>query len=103
MFLFLVSKCYIYIHHSYQISVQATVGSNITLECTVSESLYQWQKWLGTYWSNTFQDSSKYGNANTAFLTIYNIAIDDTGTYRSLYDNCFQTATNKSYCYRYVQ
>jgi hypothetical protein len=35
-----------------------------------------------TYWSKTFQDSSKYGNANIAFLNIYNIASDDAGTYR---------------------
>ena len=63
--------------------MQATVGSNITLECTVSGSFYQWQKWLDGHWSNVFQNSSKYGNnANTAFLNIYNIAIDDAGTYR---------------------
>lgn len=62
--------------------MQATVGSIITLGCTASGSLYYWQKYLGTYWSKTFQDSSKYGNANTAFLTIYNIVIDEIGTYR---------------------
>ena len=62
--------------------MQAAVGSTITLECPVSGSSYQWQKYLGTSWSNTFQESSKYGNVNTAFLAIYNITIDDTGTYR---------------------
>ena len=72
-------------------SVQATVGSTITLECTVSGSIYQWQKWLDAHWSNVFQNSSKYGNANTTFLNIYNIAIDDAGTYR-----CTATGSNGS-------
>ena len=59
-----------------------TVGSSIILECTLSGSLYQWQKKLNTYWSNAFQEESKYGNVNTAFLTIYDIDIYDAGTYR---------------------
>ena len=71
--------------------MQTTVGSTITLECTISGSFYQWQKWLDGYWSYAFQRSSKYGNANTAFLNIYNIAIDDAGTYR-----CTATTSNGS-------
>ena len=72
--------------------MQATVGSTITLKCTVSGSFYQWQRWLDIYWSNTFQNKiSKYGNAKTAFLNTYNIAIDDAGTYR-----CTATGSNGS-------
>ena len=59
-----------------------TVGSNIILECTVSGSSYQWQMKLNTHWSIAFQEYSKYGNVNTAFLTIYNINTNDAGSYR---------------------
>ena len=64
--------------------MQATVGSTITLQCTVSGSFYQWQNHLGSYWSNVFQEGSKYKNVNTAFLTIYNINVYDAGTYRCM-------------------
>ena len=60
----------------------ATVGSTITLECTLSGSLTLWQKWMTSYWSVQLQDSSKYGNANTVYLTIFNIDVNDIGTYR---------------------
>ena len=70
--------------------MQTTVGSTITLQCTLSGSFYQWQKWLGAYWSNTFQDRSKYRNSNTSFLTIYNIDVYDAGTYR-----CTTTGSKK--------
>ena len=60
----------------------ATVGSTITLECTLSESLTLWQKWMTTYWSNRLLDSSNYGNTNTKSLTIFNIGLNDAGTYR---------------------
>ena len=60
----------------------ATVGSTITLECTFSGSVTVWQKWIASYWSNKLQDSSKYGNTNTKFLTIFNIDVNDAGTYR---------------------
>ncbi len=59
-----------------------TVGSNITLECTLAGRFTLWQKWMTQYWSNTLQDSSKYGNTNTTSLTIFNIVVNDTGTYR---------------------
>ena len=59
-----------------------TVGSSIILECTLSGSFYQWQMKLNTYWSNAFQEDSKYGNVNTAFLTIRDIDTYDAGTYR---------------------
>jgi hypothetical protein len=62
--------------------VEATVGSTITLECTFSRSLTLWQMKLTGYWSNPLQDSSKYGNTNTKSLTIFNIDVNDTGTYR---------------------
>ena len=41
-----------------------------------------WQKKLTGYWSNKLQDSSKYGNTNTASLTIFNIDVNDAGIYR---------------------
>ena len=41
-----------------------------------------WQKLLTNYWSNKLQDSSKYGNTNTKYLTIFNIDVNDTGPYR---------------------
>ena len=59
-----------------------TVGSNITLECTLAGRFTLWQKWMTQYWSNTLQDSSKYGNTNTKSLTIYNIDVNDASTYR---------------------
>ena len=59
-----------------------TVGSSIILECTLSGSFYQWQMKLNTYWSNAFQEDSKYGNVNTAFLTIHDIDTYDAGTFR---------------------
>ena len=59
-----------------------TVGSNITLECTLVGSFALWQKWMTQYWSVTLQDNSKYGNTNTTFLTIFNVNVNDTGTYR---------------------
>jgi hypothetical protein len=62
--------------------VATTVGSYIILECTVSGSSYQWQNKLNTYWSNAFQEGSKYGNVNTTLLTIYDINTNDAGTYR---------------------
>jgi hypothetical protein len=62
--------------------VVTTVGSTITLECTLSGSFKLWQKWLTGYWSNKFQDSSKYGNTNTKYLSIFNIDVNDAGTYR---------------------
>ena len=62
--------------------MQATIGSTIKLECTASGSFYQWQRLLGSYWSNAFQESSKYRNVNTAFLTIYTIDVNDAGNYR---------------------
>jgi hypothetical protein len=34
------------------------------------------------FWSVQLQDSSEYGNANTTYLTIFNIDVNDTGTYR---------------------
>ena len=37
---------------------------------------------LNNYWSNTFQEDSKYGNVNNAFLIIYDIDTYDAGTYR---------------------
>jgi hypothetical protein len=37
---------------------------------------------LNTYWSNAFQEDSKYGNVNTAFLTIHDIDTYDAGTFR---------------------
>jgi hypothetical protein len=62
--------------------VVATVGSTITLECTLSGSVTVWQKWMTSYWSNKLQDSSKYGNTNTKYLTRFNIDVNDAGTYR---------------------
>ena len=59
-----------------------TVGSYIILECTLSGSSYQWQMKLNTYWSSAFQEDSKYGNVNNAFLIIYDIDTYDAGTYR---------------------
>ena len=59
----------------------ATVGSDITLECKLSGSLKLWQKWLIEHWSNKLEDSSKYGNTNTKSLTIFNIDVNDAGTY----------------------
>jgi hypothetical protein len=41
-----------------------------------------WQKKLTGYWSNKLQDSSKFGNTNTKSLTIFNIDVNDAGTYR---------------------
>ena len=69
-------------NYFYCISVVATVGSTITLECTLSGSLTLWQKKLTGYWSNKLQDNSKYGNTNTKYLTILNIDLNDAGTYR---------------------
>ena len=60
----------------------ATVGSNITLACTFVGSFTLWQRQLTGRWSSKFKDSSKYGNTNTTFLTIFNIDVNDTGTYR---------------------
>ena len=60
----------------------ATVGSDITLECTLSGSLSIWQKLLTWFWSSKLQDSSKYGNTNTKSLTIFNIDVHDASTYR---------------------
>jgi hypothetical protein len=62
--------------------VVATVGSTITLECTLSGLFMLWQKKLIGHWSNTLQDSSKYGNTNIKSLTIFNIDVNDAGTYR---------------------
>jgi hypothetical protein len=62
--------------------VVATVGSNITLECTFVGSLTLWQRQLNGYWSSKFKDSSKYGNTNTTVLTIFNIDVNDAGPYR---------------------
>ena len=61
--------------------MEATVGSTITLECTLSGSPTIWQKWMVHFWSNNFQDSSKYKNTNTKHLTIFNIDVNDTGVY----------------------
>ena len=60
----------------------ATVGSTIILECTLSGSLTLWQKKMTGVWSSRLQDSSKYGNTYTAFLTIFNIDVNDAGIYR---------------------
>ena len=60
----------------------ATVGSNITLNCTIVGSFILWQRQLTGYWSSKFNDSSKYGNTNTTILTIFNIDVNDAGTYR---------------------
>ena len=60
----------------------ATVGSNITLDCTFVGSSTLWQRMLTDHWSSKFNDSSKYGNTNTTFLTIFNIDVNDAGTYR---------------------
>ena len=62
--------------------MEATVGSTIILECTWSGLPTIWQKWLTQVWSNKFEDSSKYMNTNTSSLTIFNIDVNDTGTYR---------------------
>jgi hypothetical protein len=62
--------------------VAATVGSTITLECTLSGSFTVWQNWMTQFWSSKLQDSSKYGNTNTKSLTIFNIDVNDAGTYR---------------------
>ena len=35
-------------------------------------------------WSIKFEDGSKYGNTNTRYLTIFNIDVNDIGTYRCL-------------------
>jgi hypothetical protein len=48
----------------------------------LSGSFTLWQKWLTGYWSNTLEDSSKYGNTNTKSLTIFHIDVNDDGTYR---------------------
>jgi len=61
--------------------VVTTVGSTITLECTLSGSFTLWQKWLTENWSNKLQDSSKYSNTNTKYLSIFNIDVNDAGTY----------------------
>ena len=60
----------------------ATVGSTITLECALSGSVTMWQKWMTQFWSSKLQNSSKYGNTNTISLTIFNIDVNDAGTYR---------------------
>ena len=60
----------------------ATVGSNITLECKFVGSLTLWQRELTGHWSSKFNDSYKYGNTNTTYLTIFNIDVNDAGTYR---------------------
>ena len=62
--------------------MEATVGSNITLECTLSGSLFLWQTNMTGFWSNKLQDSSKYGNTNTKFLNIFKIDVNDAGFYR---------------------
>jgi len=62
--------------------VVATVGSTITLECTLSGSFSMWQKNMTEFWSSKLIDSSKYENTSTVFLTIFNIDVNDTGTYR---------------------
>ena len=59
-----------------------TTGSTIILECTLSGSLTMWQKKLTGHWSNKLQNSSKYGNTNTKYLTIFNIDVNDAGNYR---------------------
>jgi len=35
-------------------------------------------------WSSKLEDGSKYGNTNTNYLTIFNIDVNDAGTYRCL-------------------
>ena len=62
----------------------ATVGSTITLECTLTGSLTRWQKNMTWAWSSKLEDDSKYGNTNTKYLTILNIDVNDAGTYRCL-------------------
>ena len=62
--------------------MEATVGSSITVVCTVSWSSYQWQKKIENVWSRALLESSKYLNANTSSLTINNIDINDDGKYR---------------------
>jgi hypothetical protein len=41
-----------------------------------------WQKNMTGFWSTKLQDSSKYGNTNTTSSTIFNIDVNDAGTYR---------------------
>ena len=48
----------------------------------MSGSFKLWQKKLSGYWSNKLQDSSKYVNTNTKYLSIFDIEVNDTGTYR---------------------
>ena len=60
----------------------ATVGSTITLECTLSGSLTLWQKNMTEFWSSKLHNSSKYGNTNTKSLTIFHTDVNDAGTYR---------------------
>ena len=45
-------------------------------------SFTEWEWQLTGNWSSKFNDSSKYGNTNTTFLTIFNIDVNDAGTYR---------------------
>ena len=48
----------------------------------MSGSFKLWQKKLSGYWSNKLQDSSKYENTNTKYLSIFNIDVNDAGVYR---------------------
>ena len=60
----------------------ATVGSTITLVCTLSGSFTIWQNDIAGFWSTKLQESLKYGNTSTTLLTIFNIDASDAGTYR---------------------
>ena len=68
----------------YWISVVAIVGGAIILECTLTGSNTWWQKNMTWTWSSKLEDSSKYRNTNTKYLTIFNIDVNDAGTYRCL-------------------
>ena len=64
------------------ISAIAIWGSNTTLTCTLPGPNYYWQKRTDQGWSSHIQAGTKYGNANSGSMTIYNVQINDGGRYR---------------------
>ena len=60
--------------------MNATAGTTTTLTCTLQGTSYIWQKQVNSGWF-TPQKGSKYDNVNTALLTIYNVELNDGGSY----------------------
>jgi hypothetical protein len=64
------------------ISAIAIWGNNTTLTCTLSGPNYYWQKRTDSAWFNITQAGTKYGNAYSGSMTIYNVQTNDGGRYR---------------------